>query len=594
VDHLEERFPYFDLAIGSPANRNNLKSEIGFNWKELEGAVDAYDSLYRFPVEFKEHFEANKTVAGYAGEVWSKALVFDIDNENLEKALKDTRKLLHRLYWDFGISRCDIDVYFSGAKGFHVYLPASLFGGFEPSPRLPRLHAQLARYLADPLRIDASIYERNRIFRRVNTINSKTGLYKIYLTSNELSDLSLPVILELAKRARWFPEPGRSPGAVPKLHALKAEMLAESPRQSLPVINTPATSSKLCIDSMLKGVSKGERHNSAFRLADYWKKQGCVPDIAVANLVSWNKLNEEKDDQEDHFRKIVKDVYSRAYDYGCHDPLLDAKCDVACYLYPAKSGQVSRQNGVIARHFMKPIKLSDIVSTPIEWLWHPFIPSGKVSLIEGDPDIGKSWTLLKIVTALTRGDKLPRSRQLEPGTALLMMGEDALADTVKPRLEVMGCDIGRVFALDGALSLNSDGLQTIEAAIAETKAKVVVIDPLVAYMGSDVDMNRANHMRAMMGALGKVAERTRSAIICLRHLTKGSESSRDSGNKGNPLYRGIGSIDLSASVRSVIRVEKFPDSEIRFLYQIKNNVGPKGDPVYYELTRDRGLVWKAI
>ena len=117
---MDARFPYFDLAVGSASHRNNLKSETDFNWKELEGKVDVYDSLYRFPVAFKEHFEVNKTVAGYTGEVWSEQLVFDIDNEQLDEALKDTRKLLGRLVNDFGIPRAAITVYFSGAKGFHV------------------------------------------------------------------------------------------------------------------------------------------------------------------------------------------------------------------------------------------------------------------------------------------------------------------------------------------------------------------------------------------------------------------------------------------------------------------------------------------
>lgn len=589
---MDARFPYFDLAVGSASHRNNLKSETDFNWKELEGKVDVYDSLYRFPVAFKEHFEVNKTVAGYTGEVWSEALVFDIDNEQLEEALKDTRKLLHRLSSDFGIPREAITVYFSGAKGFHVYLPASLFGGFEPSPTLPRLHAKLARRLAWPLKVDPSIYERQRIFRLVNTINAKTGLFKIYLSQEEISDLSLPVIMEMAKSPRSVPDPELFQ-PVPKLQALKAESATEAPAPSLPVVNTPASAQKLCIDKMLKGVQKGERHNAAFRLADFWKKQGCVPEVTIQNLVAWNKLNEEKDDQEPHFRQVVKDVYSRAYDYGCHDPLLDAKCDTACHLYPAKIGQKIGQTAAPVK--LKPVKMADIVSTPIEWLWKPFIPSGKCTLLEGDPDIGKSWTLLKIVTTLTRGEALPRSRTLEPANALLMMGEDALGDTIKPRLEVMGADISRIFALDGALTLSAEGLRTIEAAITETQSKVVVIDPLVAYMGGDVDMNRANHMRAMMGGLGKVAERTNSAILCLRHLTKGSSSNKDDGkSKSNPLYRGIGSIDLAAAVRSVIRVERMPDSELGFLYQIKNNIGPKGNPVYYELTRDKGLVWKAI
>jgi len=587
------KFHYFDLAVGSASHRNNLRSEAEINWKAFEGKVDVYDSLYRFPVALKEHFEVNKTVAGYTGEVWSEALVFDIDNENLEEALRDTRKFLHRLGSGFGVSRESISVYFSGAKGFHVYLPASLFGGFEPSANLPRLHAKLARRLAWPLKVDPSIYERQRIFRLANTINAKTGLFKIFLTKDEISNLSIDVIRELATSARLAPKHLDRFKEVPKLVALKAECATEQVlTPSLPVLNIPATASKLCIDSMLKGVKKGDRHNAAFRLADYWKKQGCLPDVTVANLVSWNKLNEEKDDQEPHFRQIVKDVYSRAYDYGCHDPILDSKCESACHLYPAKTGQKPVAQSF--HKFMKPVRMADIVSTPIEWLWHPFVPSGKVTLIEGDPDIGKSWTLLKIVSTLTRGDSLPRSRKLESANALLLMGEDSLGDTIKPRLEVMGCDISKVFALDGALTLNPDGLKTIEAAVVDTQAKVVVIDPLVAYMGSDVDMNRANHMRAMMGALGKIAEKTNSAIICLRHLTKGSDASKDSGSKGNPLYRGIGSIDLAASVRSVIRVEKFPDSEIRFLYQIKNNVGPKGGPVYYELTRAAGLIWKAV
>ena len=232
---------------------------------------------------------------------------------------------------------------------------------------------------------------------------------------------------------------------------------------------------------------------------------------------------------------------------------------------------------------IKLICLAYVVPEQVEFLWYPYIPKGKLTLIEGDPGVGKSWLICAIATATAAGEGPSGWMQNAPGNVLMLSVEDGLADTIRPRLDAMRANVKRIFALQGALILNDSGFLRLEAAIIDYKPTLVAIDPLVAYLGAAVDIHRANETRAVMSRLSILAEKYNCAIVAVRHLTKGG--------KDKAIYRGIGSIDFTAACRSVLLVGSDPDdSSRRAIVHIKSNLSEKGAAIGYEV-REGNFYW---
>jgi hypothetical protein len=148
----------------------------------------------------------------------------------------------------------------------------------------------------------------------------------------------------------------------------------------------------------------------------------------------------------------------------------------------------------------------------------------------------------------------------------------------------MGADVSRIFALEGAVSFDDAGLLLVESAILEHNPVLIIVDPLIAYIGAKVDLHRANETRSVMAALARIADRYGCAVLGIRHLTKGG--------KDRAIYRGIGSIDFTAACRSVLLVGCNPDDPSqRAVVQIKNNLAPLGAAVGYEI-QDGVFFWK--
>mgnify|MGYP003212730025 CR=1 FL=1 len=219
---------------------------------------------------------------------------------------------------------------------------------------------------------------------------------------------------------------------------------------------------------------------------------------------------------------------------------------------------------------LKMIKMSEVQSQEIEWLWYPFIPYGKLTIVQGDPGDGKTILILNIAAKLSKGEGLDNDMKLtEPMNIIYQTAEDGLADTVKPRLEKAGADCERIVVIDESDKSLSMADERLEEAIIQTGARMLILDPIQAYLGGDMDMNRANEARDMTKRLGALAEKYKCAIILIGHMNKAS------GNKA--AYRGMGSIDFFAVARSVLlvgRVEGEP--YIRAVVQIKNNLAQFG------------------
>ena len=233
---------------------------------------------------------------------------------------------------------------------------------------------------------------------------------------------------------------------------------------------------------------------------------------------------------------------------------------------------------------LQMIKMSEIQSQEVSWLWYPFIPYGKLTIIQGDPGDGKTTLVLNIAAWLSKGEGLDNEMKLsEPVNVIYQSAEDGLADTVKPRLELAGADCERILVIDEKEKSLSMVDERLEKAIVRTKARMLILDPIQAYLGGGMDMNRANEARDMTKKLGALAEKYQCAIILIGHMNKAA------GNKA--AYRGMGSIDFFAVARSVLlvgRVEGEPN--IRAVVQIKNNLAAFGHPKAFALSED-GFQW---
>lgn len=175
------------------------------------------------------------------------------------------------------------------------------------------------------------------------------------------------------------------------------------------------------------------------------------------------------------------------------------------------------------RKELKIISLSEIKTEEVKWLWYPYIPFGKVTIVQGDPGEGKTTFVLSVIAALTHGETLPECETgLPPMNVIYQTAEDGLADTIKPRLEAVGADCSRVQTIDDSQSMLTLTDQRLEEAIHSTDAGLLVLDPLQAYLGSGVDMHRANEIRPIMKKLSAVAERTGCAVVLIGHMNKAS------------------------------------------------------------------------
>ena len=212
-----------------------------------------------------------------------------------------------------------------------------------------------------------------------------------------------------------------------------------------------------------------------------------------------------------------------------------------------------------------------VSSKTVDWLWYPYIPYGKITILQGDPGEGKSTMMMQLAALITNGKAMP----------------DGSGDKIpgKPRLEAAGADCSRIAFLEQSdeepILLNDARLaQAIEG----IKAKLLVVDPLQAYLGIDSKIQRSSSARFVLENLAKVAERTGCAIVLIGHMNKS--------NRAKGIYRGLGSIDIAAVARSVLLVGR--DRSIpyyRVMLQIKNNLAPEGKAYVFELNPDYGFRW---
>ena len=264
---------------------------------------------------------------------------------------------------------------------------------------------------------------------------------------------------------------------------------------------------------------------------------------------------------------------------------------------------------------LKLINMDSVEVEQIEWLLYPFIPYGKVTIIQGDPGEGKTTMVLQIIAKLTRGepifpvtdttmkikekrsdevnsgndgldgeDNMQEQSSMSPVNVIYQTAEDGLGDTIKPRLLAAGADCSRVLVIDDSDQPLTMADARLEEAIVQTKAKMVVLDPIQGFLGAEVDMHRANEIRPLMKRVAVLAEKYHCAVILIGHMNKNSN--------GKSSYRGLGSIDFQAAARSVLIVGRVKDEpEVRVVCHTKSSLAPEGTSIAFRLDKNNGFEW---
>lgn len=320
---------WMDTAFGDVSHRNHVQR---FEAVTLpDPPMESYTGMFQFKEDYCLLADRTGSVKGaddlacYCHWLW-----FDIDDPNLEAARGKTLELLTQLEVRYEVRSEWLTLYFSGSKGFHLGIPSGLFGA-EPATDLPQIFKKMALALAEDIPIDTAIYDRNRLWRLPNSINAKSGLYKIPLTCDELVSCTAEDIRALANSPRES-SPTVIPDdlPVPALAALYDTITKELRQQKLAVVPTPAVSvNKPCIEKLLAGVAEGDRNEAAIRLADFFMKQGLGQEAANEKLLEWNSRNRPPL-PEAEIHGTIQSAYAGNYNYGCNDPLLNNLCDPKC------------------------------------------------------------------------------------------------------------------------------------------------------------------------------------------------------------------------------------------------------------------------
>jgi energy-coupling factor transporter ATP-binding protein EcfA2 len=221
------------------------------------------------------------------------------------------------------------------------------------------------------------------------------------------------------------------------------------------------------------------------------------------------------------------------------------------------------------------VNASTVLKEQVSWIWDSRIPAGKISLLEGDPGLGKSTIAALLVASVTSGSPLPGMARAEVrGKAIIASAEDGYGDTLVPRLEAAGADLSKVLFLQGLDLSKASHISALEKEVGHEVA-LIVIDPLMAYLGG-INSNFDQSIREMTSRCSAMAQRSGAAFLFIRHWNKNTD--------GSMLYRGGGSIGIAGAARSVLAVIQDEHSKnLRHLTRVKGNLSQQPDDLEFEL-----------
>ncbi len=225
--------------------------------------------------------------------------------------------------------------------------------------------------------------------------------------------------------------------------------------------------------------------------------------------------------------------------------------------------------------------LDEFEALEVSWFFKPFIPYEMVTVLEGDPGVGKSYVAMDLAARMSIGGRLPNGDEVEQGTVLYLSAEDDPSYTIRPRIEALGGDPSQIVVQDQYDALTDNGFKRLHEAIEKYEPRLIIIDPLYSFMSGDGDVVKPNVIRPFLNSLNTIAKDAGAAVVVIRHLTKMK--------KEKAIYQGSGSIEVIAAARSAVWVTRHPhNSDKKVFVHIKHNLSERGVSYEYLLEPPAG------
>lgn len=603
-ERTSPKFDWVDTAFGGVHNRNKIQKAEYVSKLDLSKMTDCYSTYFRFGDDFKIHVEKTGSVKGFSGVYTAYYLPIDIDcEEDLTVALQRTRDLILRLQLVYGLCNADIEVFFSGAKGFHVQLPQEVFGGFAHSDALAGSFKRVALEITSGIEIDPSIYDTVRLWRIPNTKNGKTGLYKIPLSIPDIFNLSVDEIRAKAGSTaeRVLPDPTlRDDLRVLFSSAVfqKKAVSATTTQKLYP------QDEKLCIYQMLNdGVVNGERNNALLRLAGYFHRK--LPTEVVEGQMRWWNDKHSLGLGESEIKTTVESAKT-AYDFGCNDGLLSKYCMEQCTYFRRKKDLFTQVKTIVdlENEYLEYIKTIDQQKIRLD-LWLPRfgianrgITAGEVVVVVAGSGVGKTAFLQNLLwhvkyPTIFFSYELPEILTYERFYQIVNSCSDRSVEESyregthdSTSLKQGFSKLLTVFNSDVEVETIPELVLKLDASRNE-KTRIVAIDYLGLVKGGKG--SRYERVSYIAETLKAIAKKTQTVVICLAQVSRGSGAQ---GNEELTLTSGkdSGSIENTGDLviglwRPYKNHDKLEDNVIR-VEVLKNRKGKDGIHIDCEFDKE--------
>ena len=562
---IYSEYKYVDSAVGGVEQRNNLRMVTD----KLTG-TDVYKTYFRYPQQFCDHVRKNKSVKGYTGFAYADYFPIDVDVKgDLESALDKLRDIVTTLEVRHDVNVNELWYFFSGSKGFHLYIPAAMIG-ITPSTEIGVYFKRFAQELLKPLGLayDSTIYDIVRLWRVANTINAKSGLYKIQLRPEDIWK-DIGEIVEMAKTPRTGIEYVTDAMANESLTALYKSVQEKTVIGGEVVVGDGVPRyEKPCIYKMMQGVGDGQRDNVCFRLAGHWRKKGLSSDIVESMMQTWNRKNTPPMNEREISDKIRSAFGTSArVDYGCNDDVMLQYCSDQCYLRTKETKPEPTASDVLTfeeltqsyRQFVAESKQSRI-QLPIPGLGSAMrgISPGECLYMIARAGVGKTAGLINLFQWVARENREP----------FLFFSMEQPAPQVFERMAQVSTGLSG-FEIEGIIRRNPEKTKWIVEQTRKSFENVFVVERA----GLTVDDIAGIIRTAETERIGK---KVRLVGLDYMGLLSG---------KGKDLYQ-----QVSGQARELQRMMKDVKTAGIVLAQINRTGGDGKEAVTMDMIRDSGAV----
>ena len=507
-----------EFAFGLSNRHHFFPSDNSVKWENV--AKDTFLSLYGYDESVTEYFEAKKTLSGFDGVIYMpREFILDVDGVEIEEAQEKTVKLVSLL----DSIKVPSNIYFSG-RGFHIGIPDCAFK-WKPDVNL---HLKVKDEL-DKRGIykyaDVSVTDKTRIIRLNNTLNSKSRLWKVFITREELYELNGLGISALANKPRQIEIPILQ--CEPVFDVTEREVRKQTIKFKETVGKEPDPMLYPCIQTMLKGTSYGGRHATALRISA-WLRWRYPEHVVRIVMEDWRKrvTTLENPFKESEMDRIVTDCYrghgGSGYRYGCNDKIMDKYCNSTCTLFKAKKSQGIMSADDMEENLIswlkgdqKPINLGEIYGKDF-----PVYP-GELVVIQAPPKSMKTMLIQNWVNALKRPTYF-LEMEMSPRQIwqrFIQIEERWTEEQLRAHYANTNYKLANKFKW---LSMDYQPCFAIELekklSVLPVKPEIVVVDHMGLLLSKHRDLNLK--MEEISGALTEAAIKNNIVVIAICEITK--------------------------------------------------------------------------